>query len=271
MTEQAGFCQCGHHKNHRHYTNHHEGGENCHCRQKHNTCHGHGAKQRDTTREPSCTCHNLRLPRRLHAASGALFGSFLAVHLFVNSSALIPDVFNPVVTRIHSIINAVPGITLFLVFIPLCIQIISGLYLLHANGLLYRTKGCNRGSTPRFFLQRFSGLVILFFVTMHIGMLHNWGFHAVARNHRTALAGYDALKIFPLSGIAGAYLFLFGVLMVIFHLGNGAVTGAHVWGIIKREYPARFWIYACITVCGALTLCTLTAWYAFTGASLFHI
>lgn len=206
-----------------------------------------------------CTCHRLRLPRRIHAASGALFGLFLAAHLFVNSTTFSPAIFNHAIRLIRNLHDAIAILPWGLVYLPLCVQVISGLYLLQASGLKYNTRGCNRGSTPRFFLQRISGLVLLFFIAAHLGTLHGWGFHAIPHTSQIPLTEYQTRRIFPAAGITGAILFLLGGLFAVYHFGNGAISGAHVWGMFQTTPAVRRWRRACLLITLILMLCALIA------------
>lgn len=210
-----------------------------------------------------CACRALRTPRRLHAAGGALFGLFAIVHFGVNATGGHPKTFARLVGTIHAMIDAVPGLTIAFVFLPLLMQIGSGLYLLYKDGLRYRPKGCNRGSTPRFFLQRATAIIVLAFVCLHLGTLHGWGLHPVPRTATGALAGYDPTHIFPAFGWAGALAFLLAVWSLSFHLANGAISGAHVWGVVSSDAGKRGWRRICATFGAFAALTSTTAWLAF--------
>lgn len=212
----------------------------------------------------TCNCRPLRTPRKLHAVSGTLFGLFLTAHLTINALSLHPTTFTGVIGFIHSITAALPWITVPLIFVPLLFQIGSGLYLLRKEGLAYYTGGCNRGSTLRYFLQRLTGPVILLFALLHLGTLHNRGWHRVSHDAQTH-TGYLAQQLFPAQGMAFSLLFLTGVAAMSYHLANGAITGNQVWGIIRKNTARKYWRHICI--CAGVTL-FLAALAAFIGFGL---
>lgn len=222
-----------------------------------------------TANAHACSCGTAKTPRRWHSIAGGIFALFLAVHFCVNGSSWNLPVFTTFVGWIHAVIDFMPGITLALVFLPLFVQIASGLYLLHLNGLGYHAKGCNRGSTPRFFLQRLSGAILATFVVLHLGTLHGWRFQAVARNHSGALAGYDATHIFPQIGSPGAVLFLIGVLAAAFHVANGAINSGHFWGFIRTKREKRGWRRLCTGIGILAAIAGTAAWLGFGCAGVF--
>lgn len=235
------------------------------------TCGGHEDKAAAVCATPhhakpashSCSCQSVKLPRKIHAASGAVFGIFLVAHLLLNSSALERTHFRGTIDFVHSIIHNLPGITLVLVFIPLLIQICTGLYLVYKDGLKYTPNGCTRGSKPRFFLQRVTGLVILAFVILHLGTLHGWSFAPVMRGASGPLAGYNPHHLFPAAGWITGILYLICVWGAAYHLCNGAITGSMVWGVVKKD-PARMWLRRACAVAGILLAIFGTlAWFAF--------
>ncbi|MGB8600897.1 MAG: hypothetical protein WCD42_01740 [Rhizomicrobium sp.] len=231
-------------------------------------CGGHASPAPKKTQ--TCNCKSLRLPRRLHAASAVVFGLFLIVHLIVNATALHPPAFISASGTIHSIIAQLPYITLFLVFLPLVVQIGSGLHLLSQEGVRFNAGGCNRGSTLRFFLQRISAIAVLIFVTLHLGTLHQWGWHQVPRHNASTATGYATAQLFPAFGAALSLLFLLGVTAMVYHLANGAITGAQVWGIIKTDRTKRIWRRLCTTAGVCLLVAGIAAFIGFGIPGLPH-
>lgn len=278
--EAGHSCDCGGHEAAAHSCD--CGGESegdaCSCGGEHDacTCGGHETTAaavvcktpHHAAPSHSCSCQSVKLPRKIHAASGLVFGIFLVAHLLLNSSALEGTHFRSTIDFVHGIIHALPGITLVLVFIPLMIQIITGLYLLYMDGLKYTPNGCTRGSKPRFFLQRVSGLAILIFVALHLGTLHGWSFHPVARAAGGPLAGYNPTHLFPAAGWISGILYLICIWAAVYHIANGSVTGSMVWGVVKKE-AARANLRKLSAVCGViLAILGTLAWIAFgaTGA-----
>jgi hypothetical protein len=201
--------------------------------------------------------------RRVHALSGALFALFLTMHLIVNASAWNVDLFCGNIGLIRLLHQTLPWLIGAAIFLPLLTQVSTGLYLLLKAGLRYQTGGCNRGSTPRYFLQRLSALFVLAFVTMHLGVLHGWGFHAVPHGPAAhGLAGYDPAHVL-FGGALAALPFLFGIWAVAFHLANGAISGARVWGLFRDPAVWPRWRIACLISGIALAFAGLLAWTAF--------
>lgn len=209
-----------------------------------------------------CNCTSLRTPRKLHAVSGALFGLFVIAHLTINALSLHKIAFGGAIGLVHGAIAVLPWITLPLIFLPLLFQIGSGLYLLHKEGLIYHTGGCNRGSTLRYFLQRLTGPIILLFVLLHLGTLHNWGWHRVDHDAQSH-TGYLTQQLFPAQGVVLSLFFLTGVAAMAYHLANGAITGNQVWGIIRRDAARKRWRHICAITGLALFLAAMAALIGF--------
>lgn len=270
MTDSGHNCSCGGHHEAQKAPSH-----QCGCGGHHGTtktekcgCGGHAsAAPKKTT---ACNCKSLRLPRRIHAVSAVFFGLFLIVHLAVNATALHPPAFISASGEIHSVITQLPYITLFLVFLPLVVQIGSGLHLLSQEGLRYNSGGCNRGSTLRFFLQRASAIAVLIFVTLHLGTLHQWGWHRVPHQSAGSPTGYATTQLFPAFGAILSLLFLLGLTAMVYHLANGAITGAHVWGIIKTDRAKGIWRRLCATAGVCLLVAGIAAFIGFGIPGMSH-
>jgi succinate dehydrogenase / fumarate reductase cytochrome b subunit len=237
---------------------------------------------------PACACQRLFWPRRIHALTGALLICFLLVHFSVCITGLHPSSYQHSVDSIGAMLVHLPGLVLLTIFLPLIAQASTGLFLLKKEGMRYNVKKCNRGGKLRFFSQRISALVILGFVVMHVGVLHQWGFHLLYRlthapflsryagsglfqSHQTAFAS-TALAFREALGSGSSatagnwcmmFLLLLGVWATAFHAANGAWTGGIIWKLTDRSTTSR-WSGFCLLLGILLMLTGTVAWYAFT-------
>ena len=64
---------------------------------------------------PSCKCKKLRTPRKIHAACGLLLTGFIVLHLGASVTGFNPRIYQQNVDRLHSIVNAIPGVIWLLI------------------------------------------------------------------------------------------------------------------------------------------------------------
>ena len=158
-----------------------------------------------TPAKPPCKCQGLRTPRQLHAGVGFFLIGFLLVHLSICFTGINPQRYQSTVDRLEAALAQVPGSLLLVVFLPLAVQLSSGLYLLAKHGIKYNVKKCNRGGKLRFYLQRVSALLLLAFLLIHVGTLHRWGLHQLyTLTHISALQRYADNGLFHAKGDAFA-------------------------------------------------------------------
>jgi succinate dehydrogenase / fumarate reductase cytochrome b subunit len=243
---------------------------------------------------PSCKCKKLRTPRKIHAVCGLLLTGFIVLHLGISVTGFNPFLYQQNVDRLHSIMNYLPGATLIGILLPLLLQCTTGLFLAQREGLRYYTGKCDRGGRVRFFLQRWTALIIMAFITVHFITMHNWGLHLLYRvTHWQWLTRYATCGLFH-SGDAFAstvrgfsslwssdsaaqsmnaiamFLLLIGIWATAFHIANGARTGASLWKIFSTPQSGRLWRVACIIFGIALFGVGTLAWYWFTLAPNAH-
>lgn len=239
------------------------------------------------TQRPACKCQHLLWPRRIHALMGLVLTCFLLVHLSVCLTGIANDTYRLAVGRIEILLTHLPGFALIAIFIPFAIQACGGPYLLKKEGMKYNVEKCNRGGKLRFFLQRVSALVILFFTAVHVATMHNWGLHLVYRITRwSGLARYaDAGLFHPNTAFASTVigireacsagapdspmnlamlsLTLLSVWAAAYHAANGAWTGGIIWKISGTRISKPLWGALCLCVGFMLFLSGSVAWYAF--------
>ena len=205
--------------------------------------------------------------RRLHSLSGIVpVGLFVIAHLFTNAQMAWNDageMFQHEVNFIHSI----PA----LLFIEIGLWLGIGFHA--ALGLWYTFSGRNNvkaysySANWRYSLQRWSGVIALIFIFLHIATLRwRWDilgwytpFYHVAdyapaiKEQATLLT---ALEGVPMSGPLTAYalqvspwvalLYLIGTLFTIYHWSNGLWTAAITWGVTTSQKAMQRWGYACV-------------------------
>jgi hypothetical protein len=244
---------------------------------------------------PSCKCKKLRTPRKIHAACGLLLTGFIVLHLGISVTGFNPVLYQQNVDRLHSVVNAIPGVTLFGIILPLLLQGTTGLFLVQREGLRFYTGKCDRGGRVRFFLQRWTALVVLGVITVHFLTMHAWGLHLLYRvTHWQGLARYAAGGLFH-SGDAFAstvrgftslwragsmaqganlvamFFMLGGIWVTAFHVANGAWSGASLWKVVSTPESKQLWRITCIALGIALAGVGSLAWYWFTLAPSAHL
>jgi len=234
--------------------------------------------------KPACKCGKLRPPRKLHSAIGLWLAFFVVVHFSICLTGLNPFAYEHTVGLVHRTFAYLPGSVLLLVLIPMLMQAGSGLYLIAKEGLQYDVKRCDRGGKVRYFLQRWSGLAMLAFLVPHIGTMRDWGHRWSAAHPLSSVATgvpdgaafvYTASAFHPWTASAAnsitIVLLLAGILGTVFHIANGAWSGAILWKLIETPEGKARMGYFCIGVGFALAAVGTLAWYAFTLSSNVHL
>ena len=177
------------------------------------------------------------LIRRLHSLTGLVpVGAYMCIHLLVNSSTLGgPEMFQRNVDLIHTLGPALPLVEWTFIFLPLIFHAVVGVVIIRSgdpNLSSYYLVG-----NVRYFLQRATAWIALFFIGWHVfhmhGWIHNetwlraiegWG-HRFDPHRATSTA---ALALQPWAVKA---LYLVGVLSCVYHLANGLWTMGITWGV----------------------------------------
>lgn len=213
-SHRNGGCGCGGHgARHQH---HHIGGS-CHHEEK--PAAGHH----------QCGCRGVRTLRRTHAALGVLLIVFLFAHLGIAALALVPPRYDAAASLLRSIAARYPVLEIAL-FAVLAAQAVTGLWLLKRSGLSFNASRCGGESPMRYFLQRWSGVVLLAFLALHLVTARWQAAPDFAGARQALLIGHPAMALF----------YVFAVAAVAFHAGNGIWTGAMAWGLRERIKP--LWI-----------------------------
>ncbi|MEA3276871.1 MAG: succinate dehydrogenase [Pseudomonadota bacterium] len=183
------------------------------------------------------------LLRRLHSLFGLLpVGGFLIFHLWENSQSRFgAEHYNEKVVAWLQGLNYLPLLEIFLIAAPI---------LFHAAyGLVITTGGRaepGRYSYVRnwlYWLQRISGIGILAFLVVHVGLTRIQGYFEPAV--RADLYGH-------MQGILGQpwvfALYLVGLLLSVFHLANGLWSMGIVWGVTASARSQQLSAYACLGI-----------------------
>ncbi|NKN32716.1 succinate dehydrogenase [Marichromatium bheemlicum] len=178
--------------------------------------------------------------RRLHSLLGLLpVGAFLIFHLWENSQSRFgAEHYNREVVEALQGLNYLVPIELLVIALPLILHAVIGLAILRdqrPEPLRYRY-----ARNWAYWLQRLSGIAILAFLVLHVGMTRIQGLWTPAI--RTDLYGHMQTL---LSDPWIFTLYLAGLIASVFHLANGLATMAIVWGVTTSAAAQRRFAWAC--------------------------
>ncbi len=180
------------------------------------------------------------LLRRLHSLLGLLpIGAFLIFHLWENSqSRLGADHYNDVVVAGLQQMNYLPLLELFVIALPLFFH--AGYGLVIAAGANPELRRYPYARNWLYWLQRVSGVGILLFLLLHVGMTRLWGLidpvvHANLYGHMQTMLTQPWMF--------GIYVV--GLLLAVIHLANGLWGMGVVWGLTTSVRAQRLMARAC--------------------------
>jgi succinate dehydrogenase / fumarate reductase cytochrome b subunit len=240
------------------------------------TAYNHPLLQAEAAAKPGCKCGKLRPPRKFHTAVGLWLTVFVCVHFSIVLTGLDQQMYEHSVGFVHRALALLPGAALLMVLVPMLLQAGSGLYLIAKEGLQYDVKRCDRGGKLRYFLQRWSGLAILAFLLPHVGMMRGWGASQVrgAGVPVEAVFASTAAGFHPWSSSTAnavtMLLLLVGILGTVFHIANGAWSGAILWKLVQTDQGKVRMGYVSAVAGLALAVMGCTAWYAFSLGPAAH-
>ncbi|MGN6368847.1 MAG: hypothetical protein ACTHN5_11360 [Phycisphaerae bacterium] len=232
--------------------------------------------------------------RRVHSLMGLVFGGYIAVHLIVNATGLSPREYQMNVDKIHSLEPMLWLIELSVIFIPLLIHAIYGIYITWA-GVKFNTTKYNYGGNVRYSLQRWTAVFLLAFLAFHIGTLHRWGlvgiadllnrihpvpafmawasdwgglFNAHNQAFQSTVSGvhtfWDSEHPWAFGNWVFMIFYLVGIWCAVFHFANGLWTSAIAWGLTITARSQRRWGHFCLGFGIVFLIIGTVAWYAFT-------
>lgn len=169
--------------------------------------------------------------RRIHSLLGVIpLGVFLFGHLTTNSMAFFgQEAFDHKVALIHSLGPLLPIVEATVIFVPLALHILIGIFIALTGKSNVGDLGYRRNWA--YTLQRWSGWAALAFIVWHTLTLR---FMDVARPYALTPGGtgfFEYLAVmftnYPLFTLA----YIIGGVAVIYHFANGLCTFCMTWGI----------------------------------------
>lgn len=179
------------------------------------------------------------LIRRLHSLSGLIpVGAYMTVHLLVNASLLNgAGTFQKNVNQIHSLGAILWLVEWGVIFLPIIFHAVVGVWIIRSGKS--NTDHYRLVANWRYTLQRWTGVIAIIFIFMHVFHLHGW-FHNDWWLSKVAeplgMANFRAYNAASTLGLAmGGFLwpifYFVGVVACVFHLANGIWTMGITWGI----------------------------------------
>ncbi len=179
------------------------------------------------------------LIRRLHSLSGLIpVGAYMTVHLLVNASLLNgAGAFQHNVNQIHSLGKVLPLVEWMFIFLPIIFHAVVGVWIIRSGKSNY--DNYRYVANWRYTLQRWSGVIAIVFIFMHVFHLHGW-FHGDWWLSRVAeplgmanFRPYNAASTLAvaLGGFLWPIFYVVGVVACVFHLANGVWTMGITWGV----------------------------------------
>jgi succinate dehydrogenase / fumarate reductase cytochrome b subunit len=169
--------------------------------------------------------------RRIHSLLGVIpLGVFLFGHLTTNSMAFFgQEAFDHKVELIHSLGPLLPIVEATVIFVPLALHILIGIFIARTAKLDVGDLGYGRYWAYKF--QRWTGWAALAFIVWHTLTLR---FLSVAKPYALtpeATGFFEYLSVmftnYPLFTVA----YVIGGTSVIYHFANGLCTFCMTWGI----------------------------------------
>lgn len=186
--------------------------------------------------------------RRLHSLTGIVpLGAYMVVHLVTNASLLNAVAsYQRAVYQIHGLGIVLPIIEWGFIFLPLLFHGLVGVWIVRTGKI--NTDHYRYAANKRYAWQRWTGLIALVFLLVHVFHMHGW-FHATYWLDYIAtplgmarFRAYSAASTLAeaMDGILWPTFYLIGVLACVFHLANGIWAAGITWGLwITAEAQAR--------------------------------
>ena len=200
------------------------------------------------------------LIRRLHSLSGIVpVGVFLCVHMLLNGSIIAGgQAFQNAISLVHSLekVGILKLVEVVFIFIPIAFHAIVGI-------LIWLTGQTNvmahpYGGNVRYTLQRWTALVTIAFILVHLWHVHHWIIPRETHFDAHSAAEYTATVM---SAWWAGPVYVIGLLCAMFHFANGIWTFLIVWGITVGPRAQTGAGYACAAVGIVLGLLGLGALY----------
>ena len=212
--------------------------------------------------------HEFRI-RRLHSLLGIVpLGLYMVVHLTTNASLLNgSETFQKAVYLIHAPGQLLPLIEWGAILLPLVFHAGIGVWI--AKTARLNSDKYHFTSNKRYTWQRYSGMLALVYLFVHVLHLHGW-FHAewwLGTINKFGLGEFKAYNASStlaraMQGYLWPAFYLIGMLACVYHLANGIWTAGITWGLwISAKAQARA-TKVCVVLGGILAVIGVSAWYA---------
>jgi succinate dehydrogenase / fumarate reductase cytochrome b subunit len=181
------------------------------------------------------------LLRRLHSLFGLLpVGAFLIFHLWENSQSRFgAEHYNEQVVAALKGMNYLPLMEIFVIALPLLFHAGYGLVI---TAQMRAELGRYPYARQRlYWLQRVSGIGILLFLLMHVGMTRIAGIADPTVSDDLFVHMQTLLSTPWILG-----LYVLGLLLSVVHLANGLASMAIVWGLTTSARAQRLFGRVCI-------------------------
>ena len=188
------------------------------------------------------------LLRKLHSLFGLLpVGAFLMFHLWENSQSRFgAEHYNDKVVAWLQGLNYLPLMELLVIALPLGFHAAYGLVVLRGGRAEIGRYGYLRNRL--YWLQRISGIAILLFLLVHVGLTRGYAFIEPAVRDDMFQHMQQTLRQPWMFGI-----YLAGLLLSIFHLANGLWSMAIAWGLTTSAEAQQRFGYLCAAIGVLLT------------------
>lgn len=169
---------------------------------------------------------NYYFVKRLHSLLGIIpLSLFMLEHFMVNSLSTVGSgPFNAMATVFRNLPYLIV-IELALIILPLYLHGILGVWIVFQGSVETRVPYVRNWL---YLLQRATGLIVILFVTYHVGYTRVYALITGQHDLFELMNGY-------LSNPITLAFYIIGVACVSFHLGNGLFNFAYKWGVTVSE------------------------------------
>lgn len=197
---------------------------------------------------------------KLHSLSGVFpVGFFMIQHLVANSYSLRGETEFNTVVKVFGYLPFVAILEWAIVFLPILFHSIYGFFI--TAEMRSNTGTYQYGRNWLYLMQRISGIIAFFYIAFHT--YSTWGLKQMFERSDGHDAGYASISyvamMFRFADLWYVLIYLVGIAMSAFHLGNGLFNFGIRWGItvgsMAQKISAALWIGLALvlTLIGTLT------------------
>ena len=207
--------------------------------------------------------------RRLHSLLGIVpLGLYMMVHLTTNASLLNgSETFQRAVYLIHAPGKLLPLIEWGAILLPLIFHAAIGVWI--AKTGQSNTDRYKFANNRRYKWQRYSGILALAYLFVHVLHLHGW-FHAHLWIDSIRSVGLGAFRPYnaastlaaAMQGFVWPAFYLIGMLACVYHLANGIWTAGITWGLWISDKAQMRATKLCVVLGAVMAVIGTSAWWA---------